>query len=165
MVKRWSFFASVLFVSLMLVPTGAHLLALPNKIAMSAQDYLAAQQAYRGWAYAGAIVCAATASIIVFAWSSRRSRSELTCAMTALVCLLLSQIAFWLLNYPANDATENWTKLPSDWERLRLQWEIGHAAGAVLTLAALVALLLAYVQRDARITARPVPYPHEALRL
>jgi hypothetical protein len=31
--------------------------------------------------------------------------------------------------------------LPADWQRLRLQWAYSHAAGAVLTLLALVLLI------------------------
>jgi hypothetical protein len=39
--------------------------------------------------------------------------------------------------YPANQATANWTTVPEDWERLRRQWECGHAVNAVLTFLAL----------------------------
>ena len=56
MLTRWMVFVSILLVSLMLMPAGAHLLALPNKIQMNAADYFVAQQAYRGWAYTGVLV-------------------------------------------------------------------------------------------------------------
>jgi hypothetical protein len=165
MAKRWAFFASLLFVSLTLVPGGAHLLALPNKIVMNAQDYLAAQQAYRGWAFAGALVVAAIISTASLAYCLRKSRAETIRALVALGCLLLTQVVFWTLNFPANQATEDWTHLPVNWERLRLEWEIGHAVSALLTLAALVALLLAFVRRDVRITSRTMKtYVGEAAR-
>jgi hypothetical protein len=158
MVKRWAFAASVLFVSLTLMPAGAHLLALPNKIAMSGAEYLAAQQAYRGWALAGAFVIAAIVATAVLGWASRKARGESRPAIAALICLVLSQVVFWTLNFPANDETGNWTSLPANWQVLRLRWEIGHAIGALLALAALIALLLAFVRRDARITSRTTPY-------
>jgi hypothetical protein len=160
MVKRWAFFASVLFVSLTLVPTGAHVLALPIKIGMNAQDYLAAQQVYRGWAFAGAFVLAAIVSTAILAWSSRKTRTEATPAVVALACLLLSQLAFWLFDFPANQRTDNWTRLPPGWESLRVQWEAGHAVSALLTLLALIALLVAFLRRDVRITSKSIPYAH-----
>lgn len=39
----------------------------------------------------------------------------------------------------ANQATGNWTTAPADWERLRRNWEYGHAANAVIGFVALMA--------------------------
>ena len=44
---------------------------------------------------------------------------------------------FFVWTYPANQATQNWTAAPANWTALRAQWEDAHAAGAVLTFAAL----------------------------
>jgi len=158
MLKRWAFAASVLFVSLTLIPLGAHLLALPNKIAMSGEEYLAAQQVCRGWALAGAFVIAAIVSTAGLGWASRRTPAESVPVTVALVCLVVSQVVYWILDFPANDATGNWSSLPENWQVLRMRWEAGHAIGALLALVALLCLLLAFVRRDARITARVVPY-------
>jgi hypothetical protein len=47
----------------------------------------------------------------------------------------------------ANVATENWTKVPEDWEALRWRWEYSHAAGAVCQILAMCALILAVLAR------------------
>jgi len=73
----------------------------------------------------------------------RRRRKVLVSAVVALVSLAGAQAIFWLLTYPVNQATRNWTAVPADWLSLRLQWEYSHAAGAVLDLAAFIALVLA----------------------
>lgn len=48
--------------ALPLMPAGAHLLELPNKLGLRADEYLIVQQRYRGWALAGVIVAAALIS-------------------------------------------------------------------------------------------------------
>jgi hypothetical protein len=57
----------------------------------------------------------------------------------------LAVIVIWSFTFPANKQTANWTTLPSDWEQLRVRWEYSHAASAVLTLLALVALIFSIV--------------------
>lgn len=154
---RWTLFASVLFVSLSLVPGGAHLLALPNKIGMNAGDYLIAQQLYRGWSYLGIVIVGALASTSILLYEVRHSRRLLTPAAAALACLLATQLIFWTLNFPANQQTHNWVSLPANWESLRLRWELGHAASAILTFASLVALLTVTVRGAADAPETPPP--------
>ena len=55
---------------------------------------------------------------------------------------MAAQALFWIYTYPANQATGNWTQLPTEWMTLRAEWEYSHAAGAVLTLTAFVFLVL-----------------------
>ena len=146
MIIRWALFASILLVALALMPAGAHLLALPNKIGMNAADYLVNQQAYRGWAYVGVIVVLALAVTAALAWLARKSRAAFEPALVAFACLVATQVVFWTLNFPANRVTRNWVTLPENWEALRLRWETGHALSALLTLVALVALLSVLVR-------------------
>jgi len=47
-----------------------------------------------------------------------------------------------------NQATQNWTVLPSNWAELRARWEYSHAASALLNLAALGAVILAVLSAD-----------------
>ena len=60
-------------------------------------------------------------------------------------------LSFFLLNAPVNEALNGWTPqtLPADWDRYRLQWEIGHAIAALFGVIALVAMSMA-VSRCAR---------------
>ncbi|HET9862899.1 MAG TPA: hypothetical protein VFP37_05615 [Steroidobacteraceae bacterium] len=140
MLVRRLTFASIFFVALSLVPAGAHLMSLPNKIHMSAADYLVAQQAYRGWAFAGILIFSALIATGWLGLALRRERRAIG-VFVAFACLVLAQVSFWMLTFPGNAATMNWTTLPANWEELRFHWELGHAIGALLTLAALTLLL------------------------
>jgi hypothetical protein len=46
-------FLAIMLTALALVPSGAHLAALPNKMAMAQAAYFVAQQIYSGWALFG----------------------------------------------------------------------------------------------------------------
>ena len=45
--------SAILLTALALVPAGAHLFELPNKIGLSQQDYFVVQGIYRGWRCSG----------------------------------------------------------------------------------------------------------------
>lgn len=136
-------FSALLFAALALVPAGAHLAELPNKINLSATEYLTVQQIYRGWALFGIVIFSALISTLVLAIMERRSRRTFRLTVLALVCLAGTQALFWTFTYPANVATQNWTTLPANWVDLRAQWEYSHAVSGVLNLVALAALILA----------------------
>jgi hypothetical protein len=140
-------FLSLLFAALALVPAGAHALELPNKIGLPRDDYLTAQQLYRGWAQVGFFVGGAVLSTLALAVAVRRERRAFRLTLLALACLVGTQVVFWTFTFPANRATENWTVLPDDWQQLRAQWEHSHAASAALNLLALAALSLSVLGR------------------
>jgi hypothetical protein len=52
-------FAATIPTALALVPVGAHVLELPNKIHLAQAQYVAVQQIYRGWALLGIVLIAA----------------------------------------------------------------------------------------------------------
>jgi len=137
----WLRILSVLFTALAMIFAGAHLVELPHKIGLSASDYLTVQQIYRGWQFAGIIVVGEIASIAALAYAVRRNRRVFIPTLIALLCVIGTQVLFWVFNFPANRATDNWATLPADWETLRDRWEFAHAASALLNLAALIALL------------------------
>jgi hypothetical protein len=49
-------FLAIILTALALVPSGAHLAALPNKMAMAQTAYFVAQQIYAGWALFGIVL-------------------------------------------------------------------------------------------------------------
>jgi hypothetical protein len=53
--------------------------------------------------------------------------------LAAALILAGTLLVFFQWTYPANHATNNWTVVITDWEKLRSQWEFSHAANAVLT--------------------------------
>ena len=145
---RTVYFLSLLFAALALAPAMAHLLELPNKIDLSREDYLTVQQIYRGWNLLGFVVAGALFSTLALTITVRRERSAFVFALIALLCIVGTHVVFWAYTYPVNQATENWTTLPDNWEGLRRQWEYSHATSAVLNLVALVGLILSALARD-----------------
>jgi hypothetical protein len=139
--QRIAYFCALISVALGLGPSLAHLLELPNKIGLSADAYFTVQAIYRGWAMLAIVVVAALVSTLILAILLRRRRRPMAWALAAFACLVGTQVLFWIFTYPANQATDNWTVVPADWQLLRSQWEYSHAAAAVLNLAAMVALV------------------------
>jgi hypothetical protein len=135
-------FLAVMFTAIAMAAGFAHLLELPNKMPLSRGDYLVVQQIYDGWVLLGVAVLGAlvTSGILALQVCARPTQFYLTLAATA--CIALSLLLFFIFTYPANQATQNWTILPDNWESLRQQWEYSPAAGAGLYFLALSALTL-----------------------
>jgi hypothetical protein len=141
-------FISLLFTALALCSAMAHLLELPNKIKLPADQYLIVQQIYRGWSLLGIVVILAFISTLVLLIMVRHHGKAFSLTLTALLCILSTQIIFWIFTYPVNQQTKNWTILPANWEELRRQWEYSHAVCAGLDLIALTALVLSLLPAD-----------------
>jgi hypothetical protein len=123
----------------------AHVLELPNKLALSGPLWLAVQQnLYRGW---GPVLGPFEVAAVGFTWTLvvmlRGRDAAFNRALTAAVCLSLLLAAFLLVVRPVNQAFAAWTPqtLPVDWPRYRLQWELGHAGRAVLGAISLASLI------------------------
>ena len=129
-------FLAVVLTALALLPGGAHLMALPAKIAMPEDPYFVAQQVYRGWAWAGVVIFLAIFANFAAAFLAHRRRRQLSTVAGLLIAATLAIFFIW--TYPANQATSNWTSAPENWEHLRTQWEYSHAANATITLLALL---------------------------
>ena len=147
-------FGTLLLTSLSMSVAMAHLFELPNKISLSAEEYLVVQQIYRGWSLAGILVIGAMIITLVLVIMVRKSRKVFTLTIIALLCLLGSQILFWVFTFPANRVTDNWTTLPSNWMELREQWEYSHATGAVLHLIAMITLILSVLSSDKQLSMK-----------
>lgn len=130
-------FLAIVISALALIPAGAHLAALPNKIAMSQADYFIVQGIYSGWAILGMLWPAALVIDILLAISVRSQIWPLWLAVFAALCFVLMLAIFVIWTLPANQATQNWTSVPPNWEALRQQWEYSHAANTALAFAAL----------------------------
>jgi hypothetical protein len=133
-------FSSVVLAALALVPAMARVLEMRNKLALSRAEYKTVQQLYRGWSLAGVVVVGALLATALLAYQVRHDAARFALALSALGCIVATQVVFWTWTFPVNKATSNWTVLPDDWEALRRRWERSHAASAVLNLAALLCL-------------------------
>lgn len=136
-------FLAIVLSAFALIPVGAHFFELWNKMGLDRDAYFIVQQIYRGWALFGIVLFADLAALLALAVSLRGEKGPFRLALLAFGLVALSLVLFFLWTYPANQATQNWTVVPADWERLRLQWERTHAIDAVLTFLALCAATLA----------------------
>jgi len=134
---------AIVSTALALAPAAAHVMELPNKIRLPEAEYLVVQKLYRGWQFVGIVVVVALVSTAMLAASENGASKSFVAALVAFMCLVGTQVVFWVFTFPVNRATGNWTKLPSGWIRMRRRWEFSHAASAVLNLVAFVAAVLA----------------------
>jgi hypothetical protein len=139
-------FVAVIFTALALVPSGAHLFELPRKVALSEEQYFVVQSIYRGWSLFGTVIIAAIVANLLLALILFRHGKNFWLSFAAGLVLAGTLAIFFAWTYPANQATNNWTVRPADWETLRRQWELSHAANAVLTFIALCCAALSAVR-------------------
>ena len=135
-------FVAVVLTALALVPGGAHLFAMPNKINLGASDYFIVQGIYRGWAFLGIVLIGAVLANLTLTILIREQRPPFVFALISLLCLLATLAIFFAYTFPANQVTNNWTDVPANWQQLRSQWEISHAVNAAITFAAFCSLTI-----------------------
>jgi hypothetical protein len=135
-------FLALVLTALALVPSGAHLFALPNKIGLAQDQYFVVQNIYRGWALFGIVLFGALIANLALALMLRGRGTPFVLALVAFFSIALSLAIFFIWTYPANQATHNWTTVPANWEQLRWQWEYSHAANALITFVAFCSVTL-----------------------
>jgi hypothetical protein len=135
-------FVAMMLTALALVPGGAHLFALPNKIHLSETDYFVTQSVYWGWALFGIVLIGAILANFALAVVIRSQRRPFIFTLINLLCLLATLAIFFVFTFPANQAMNNWTEIPANWEQLRWQWEVSHAVNAVITFVGFCSLTI-----------------------
>lgn len=130
-------FLAILIGALALIPSGAHLAALPNKIGLGQSEYFLVQGLYRGWAVLGLLWVAALAANIALAVVVRSQTGPFWLALGAAACIAAMFAIFVTWTLPGNQATQNWTTVPANWASLKRQWECSHAVNAAIALVAL----------------------------
>lgn len=149
----WLQVTTLLFVALALVPAGAHLFELPNKLALPPDQYMTVQAIYRGWALFGIVIVGALALTLAHALLVRANNAAALLSALSAFCFVVSLAVFFTFTYPMNVATSNWTVMPAEFENVRRQWEYSHAANAVLMLVAFVAMTLSVLASRQRTIA------------
>jgi hypothetical protein len=130
-------FLAIVISAVALIPSGAHLAALPNKIALPQAEYFTVQAIYTRWALLGLLWPAAMLMNALLASLVRSQAGPFWFAALASLCFVVMLAVFLLWTFPANEATNNWTTVPENWETLRRQWEYSHAVNGVLVFVAL----------------------------
>jgi len=150
------------FAILVVLAPMAHVLELPNKLALDAALWLAVQQhLYRGWGpfLGGPTEIGALLTSIWLVYLRRRSSTVLAATALASAGYAGMLAAFFLLNKPVNVAVVSWTptSLPLDWAAYRARWEAGHAIAALLSVVSLAALVWAFVKEQQARSSTLVP--------
>jgi len=127
----------MILTALALVPSGAHLFELLTKMSLPEQHYFIVQSIYRGWALFGIVIFAAIGANLLLSVVLWRRGKPCWLSLAAGLILAATLLVFYSWTYPANQATNNWTVVTANWESLRMQWELSHAANAILTFVAL----------------------------
>ena len=145
-----AFFIALLATGFALGGALAHAFELPNKIGMERDAYFVVQTIYSGWDRLAYLLAVELAGILAVIFLYRAEPRVFWPGCVALGGLIGAQIVFWVWTFPANQATENWTRQPANWELLRVQWEYSHLAGAGFQTIAMAALIIAVLQRNHR---------------
>ena len=136
-------FVAITLAALALVPSGAHLFALGNKVNLGAEQYFIVQNIYRGWDLFGIVLVGSlVADLILVLMLRRRGGAPFILALFAFGAIVLMLAIFFVWTFPANQATNNWTTIPDHWEQLREQWEYSHAVNAVVAFTAFCSVTL-----------------------
>jgi hypothetical protein len=135
-------FLALALTALALVPSGAHLFELANKMSLGAEQYFIVQSIYRGWSLFGIVLFGALIANRALALLLRGRGAPYALALFGFFSIALTRVIYFIWTYPANQATNNWTMIPNDWEQLRRQWEYSHAVNAVVTFAAFCSVAL-----------------------
>ena len=143
-------FLAIMLTALALVPTGAHLAALPIKMAMTQASYFIAQQIYAGWALFGIVLFGALAANLAHTIVLRKLGRSFGYALASFLFIAANLVIFFVWTFPINQATSNWTVVSTNWNELRSQWEYSHAANAVVTFAALICVVIAVLRQPSR---------------
>jgi hypothetical protein len=143
-------FLAIVLTALALVPSGAHLAALPNKMAMEQTDYFAAQHVYNGWALFGIVLFGALVANLAHTIVLRKLGQSFGYALASLLFVAASLVIFFVWTFPTNQATSNWTVVPKNWNELRIQWEYSHAVNAVVTFVALACVVIAVLRQPSQ---------------
>lgn len=143
-------FLSLFFTALALCPYVAHLMAFPDKMEMTREEYFIAQQIYNGWAYSSILITLSLISTILLSVLAKDHDIVLRFALGATFCIGMSLMVFFVFTFPANQITENWTMQSASWQDLRIQWEYSHAFNAVLYMSAEALLIMSVLSWPAR---------------
>jgi hypothetical protein len=134
---------AVLAVSLYLIPGGAHVLEMSNKLALPLADYMVVQGIYAGWDHTAYALLAALVFTIAHAIVVWRLPAARWLSLGAFLALVGNLAIFFAYTYPINVLTDSWTVAPENLEMARRQWEYSHAVNAGLVLLALVLIVSA----------------------
>jgi hypothetical protein len=150
-------FATLMLAALSLTMESAHVLELPQKMQYEAQMYAAVNGSlYRYFAIVGGVYqIGSIVAASVLAWLVRNRRPAFRWTLAGASSLVLA-FGIWLavvapVNAEVGEALRSAPQaVPALWMELRQRWEYGHAAGFVVQLAGLAALVVSLLDETPR---------------
>ncbi len=146
--RTWRFITLIL-VALFMGLEFSHALELPAKMQYESSLYVTLQNTlyqYFGAPGPGALITIGMLlAVALLTFFVRKRRQAFYWTLLGTICLALAfPVVFFLFIEPVNVVIEHATpqSIPSDWIRLRNQWEYAHAANFVLSLIGFSALLI-----------------------
>jgi hypothetical protein len=161
--------ATVLLVAIAMSLALAHALELPGKLRLDKESYRSVQRIYYpGFTIGGFSEWLGILSIILLLWLTPASTSSFRWTLVGLFAMVAMHATYWIVTHPVNkfwlkdqdlgafgagffgfdplkrNANGNDREL---WRRLRNRWEYSHVTRAVLSAAALIALVVAVAIR------------------
>jgi hypothetical protein len=121
----------VTLTALALIPSVAHVLALPDKTGLPEGSYFVV---YHGQAPLGVVLICALIADAVLAMLVRDRPMPLWLAVLGFIAIAATLALF------LHPLTENWIAAPQSWESLQRQWQYSHAVNAILTFVGLCAV-------------------------
>ena len=96
---------AIILTAIALIPGGAHIAELPNKLALGRDQYFIVQQIYRGWALFGMVIIAAFIANLALATMLWRRDEPFWLPAIACLAIAASLAVFFVWVYPTNVAT------------------------------------------------------------
>ena len=97
---------------------------LPNKMAMAQAAYFVAQQIYARWVLFGIVLCGALVANLAHAIVLRKLGRPFGYALASFLLIAANLAIFFVWTFPTNQATNNWTVVPKNWNALRIRCNI-----------------------------------------
>ena len=145
LLRSWRF-AGIYLTAITLSLTFCHLLEMPGKMKYDEALYMSVQHSlYFHFAWVGAVAeVGAVVSLIVLSFLVRKRSVIFYPTLVATICVAGGLALWFAFVSPANGMMAQWhgVPLPPNWVAVRRQWELGHAASAVLDLIGFGALVL-----------------------
>jgi len=143
-------FVTAIVAALSLGPSFAHVLEAPPRLTVWSPELWRETTVFQAQFWTFAVIgapldLAAIVLTAVLAAFLRRDRPAFGFAAIAAILYALSLAAWFALVAPANSELASWTPgpIPSNFDAVRLRWEIGHMVVAALKLAGFAALVFA----------------------
>lgn len=162
--------ATVLLVAVAMSLALAHALELPGKLRLDKESYRAVQRIYYpGFTIGGFSEWLGILTIVILLWLTPSATSSFFWTLAALLAMVAMHATYWIVTHPVNKfwlkdqdlgalgagffgfdlLKRNGTDVNDKdlWKRLRNRWEYSHVTRAILSAAALVALVVAVAIR------------------